>query len=73
MKCVVRTERRPDRWNPKNPPTREEMWLLQEDFWVKKDMLEIVRAVLDDTARMKQTYRLSPETFADLKKADADL
>ena len=46
-------ERRPkDKWNDKNPPTREEMWLCQEDFWVKKDMLEIVHSVLEDTAKM---------------------
>ncbi len=27
------------------PPTPEEIWILQEDFWVKQEMLHIIRAV----------------------------
>jgi hypothetical protein len=40
-------------WSLEDAPTREEMWLAQEDFWVKRDLLEIVRAVEDSTAVMK--------------------
>jgi hypothetical protein len=39
---------------PKNAvPTMEEMWLVQEDFWVKRAMLQIVRDVLDKTAHFE--------------------
>jgi hypothetical protein len=41
----------PVTWN--EIPNREEIWLAQEDFWVKKDLLRVVRAVLDSVGRME--------------------
>jgi hypothetical protein len=35
----------------KGPPLPEEIWILQEDFWVKKEMLRIVREVQQGAAR----------------------
>jgi hypothetical protein len=35
------------------PPTMEEIWLAQEDFWVKRELLKIVRAALDEYAIFK--------------------
>jgi hypothetical protein len=58
-----------DKWNEKNPVTREEMWLLEEDFWVKKDMLDLVRNVLNETAQMKAQYVLSPESITLITEA----
>ncbi len=43
----------PVSWIPNEAPTREEIWLAQEDFWVKKDLLDVVRAVVDGEARME--------------------
>ncbi len=40
-----------------NPPTREEIWLAQEDFWVKRDLLYALRAALDHAARFKEIER----------------
>jgi hypothetical protein len=37
----------------KDPPLPEEIWILQEDFWVKKEMLRIVREVQQSAARFK--------------------
>ncbi len=44
----------PVKWDPKVAPTREEIWLAQENFWVKRDLLAIVREVLDGQARMTE-------------------
>jgi hypothetical protein len=35
-------------------PALEEIWILQEDFWVKKEMLRIVREVQQGAARFKR-------------------
>jgi hypothetical protein len=40
-------------WAKDDPPTREEMWLAQEDFWIKKEVLEIIRKIEDTTAILK--------------------
>jgi hypothetical protein len=34
-------------WDGSNPPTREEIWLAQENFWVRREMLGIVKETLD--------------------------
>jgi hypothetical protein len=34
-----------------SPPTSEECWLAQEDLWVKRDLVDIIRNAIDDTAR----------------------
>lgn len=34
-------------------PTPEEIWILQEDFWVKREMLNIIRTVLHNAALFK--------------------
>jgi hypothetical protein len=40
----------PQRWDASRPPTREEIWLAQEDFWVRREMLAIVRDALNSVA-----------------------
>jgi hypothetical protein len=41
--------------NPENrPPTREEIWLAQEDFLVKREMLYIIRWAMDGAARFQE-------------------
>ncbi len=35
------------------PPTMEEIWLAQEDLWVKRELLKIVHAALDEYATFK--------------------
>ena len=35
-------------------PTREEIWLVQEDLWVRREMLAIVRNTIDDIARFHE-------------------
>jgi hypothetical protein len=42
------------RWNRGTAPTREEIWLAQEDFWVRREMMVIVRAALDATAWFRE-------------------
>ncbi|MFO0879652.1 MAG: hypothetical protein U0840_20085 [Gemmataceae bacterium] len=37
-------------WDRSLAPTREEIWLAQEDFWVRREMLFIIRNALDATA-----------------------
>jgi hypothetical protein len=37
----------------KEPPTPEEIWLAQEDFWVKKEMLNIIHNVQQSVGRFK--------------------
>src|SRR5262249_25718452 len=34
-------------WDGSNAPTREEIWLAQEDFWVRREMLFIVEETLN--------------------------
>lgn len=38
-------------WGDK-APTREEIWLAQEDFWVKRDLLDIIRNVQTTLAQL---------------------
>jgi hypothetical protein len=35
------------------PPTPEEIWLLQEDFWVKHELLNVIRKVQQGAGRFK--------------------
>jgi hypothetical protein len=44
----------PQPWNDRRAPTREECWLAQEDFWVRKEMLLCVRDALNAVARMEE-------------------
>ncbi|MGH7173369.1 MAG: hypothetical protein ACRELG_24055 [Gemmataceae bacterium] len=46
----------------KNTPTREEVWLAQEDFWVKRELCVVIYQALDDLARMQ------PKTIDDKEK-----
>ncbi len=39
--------------NLENTPTMEEVWLAQEDFWVKRELLKIIREALDKYARFQ--------------------
>jgi hypothetical protein len=48
----------------KETPTAEEVWLTQEDFWVKQEILHVIRATLDRIAKFKRV---------DLKGDDAKL
>jgi hypothetical protein len=41
-------------------PTREEMWIVQEDYWVKRDLLDVVKEVLDTSAKMKLVEQVRP-------------
>jgi hypothetical protein len=41
------------KWRDGLPPTREECWLAQEDFWIRREMLYIVRNALDSVAELK--------------------
>jgi len=40
-------------WQRSNAPTQEEVWLAQEDYWVRREMLVIVRQALDSVAVFK--------------------
>jgi hypothetical protein len=42
----------PVQWDKNNAPTREEIWLAQEDIWVKRELMRVIRQVLDEQARM---------------------
>jgi hypothetical protein len=45
-------------WNPGSTkaeaPTREEAWLAQENFWVRREMLDTVKSAQDSIARFKE-------------------
>jgi hypothetical protein len=41
----------PVEWKSDKAPTVEEVWLAQEDFWVKRELLNVVKAALDAVAR----------------------
>jgi hypothetical protein len=57
------------KWKQGSPPTREEIWLAQEDFWVRKQLLAAVKNALDTTAFFTEVkidpkddrYKLPPE------------
>jgi hypothetical protein len=38
----------------KKLPTEEEVWLAQEDFWVKRELLRIIRAAVANVARFEE-------------------
>jgi len=44
----------PVSWQPDKPPLIEELWLAQEDFWVHKEMLGIIRAAVDALAQFER-------------------
>jgi hypothetical protein len=41
-------------------PTHEEIWLAMEDLWIKRDLVDIVRDVLDKTSKMEATEAVRP-------------
>ena len=41
-------------WDPSSAPSREEIWLAQEDFWVRREMLTIVRETLNAAAWFRE-------------------
>src|SRR5262249_30788170 len=43
-----------DFWG-KIPPSSEECWLAQEDLWVKREVLDIVRGALNHAARFERS------------------
>jgi hypothetical protein len=52
-------------WENKTP-TPEEIWLAQEDFWVKRDLLKIVEAVNQSVARFHRVSRQSEAAPKDM-------
>ncbi|MFO0845348.1 MAG: hypothetical protein U0797_23685 [Gemmataceae bacterium] len=40
-------------WDTRGTPTREEIWLAQEDFWVRREMLFMIREAMDAMAWLK--------------------
>jgi hypothetical protein len=50
-------------WNPRTAPTREEIWLAQEDFWVRREMLYIVVDALNKVAQFENitAQRVDPK------------
>jgi hypothetical protein len=51
----------PVQWT--NPPSREECWLAQEDLWVKRDLLRVVKDACDRVGHFEQVdlAKLKPE------------
>jgi hypothetical protein len=39
-------------WDKRKVPTFEEAFLAQEDFWIKRDLLDVIRDARDSSARM---------------------
>jgi hypothetical protein len=35
-------------WTVENPPSVEECWLAQEDLWVKRELLDVIKTTLDN-------------------------
>ncbi len=44
-------------WDQTRPPTREEIWLAQEAFWVRKEMLLIIQDALNASAVFKDVTK----------------
>ncbi len=63
-------------WN--NPPTSEDLWLAQEDLWVQRGLLQIVRDVNDASANFtgtgdgRQMVFTNPDWRLDLTLAQDD-
>jgi hypothetical protein len=43
----------PQEWDPRSTPKAEEIWLAQEDFWVRREMLFIISQALDSVAKFQ--------------------
>jgi hypothetical protein len=43
-----------DRSFPQKPPTKDDIWLAQEDLWIKREMLRIIRDANQSVARFKE-------------------
>lgn len=44
----------------KGVPTKEEMWLAQEDFWVKRELLGVIKDAVDSVARFRPVVDKDP-------------
>jgi hypothetical protein len=55
----------------KGPPTPEEIWLLQEDLWVKRELLNILHTVQQNAARFKPVEVKADEPRPDGVQKDA--
>ena len=58
------------------PPSKEDFWLAQEDLWMKRELLRIVRAANDSVARFhptdeEQTCRRGEEAGPSERSQDA--
>jgi hypothetical protein len=49
------------------PPSREDVWLSQEDFWVKRELLRVVRAANDAVGRFQEVKQLKTAAPKDAK------
>ena len=49
------------------PPSREDVWLAQEDFWVKRELLRVVRAANDAVGRFHEVKQLKTTAPKDAK------
>lgn len=48
-------------WDKDKAPTPEEVWLAQEDFWVRREMLYIVRDAMDAVSIFKEVAPEAPK------------
>lgn len=53
-------------WDRGVTPTREEIWLAQEDYWVRREMLIIIRNALDSVALLKEVPPKDPKAKEEL-------
>jgi hypothetical protein len=54
------------------PPTREEIWLAQEDYWVKRDLVDVIRSVGEELAKLEQVQAVRPTDKDAKEKLDKD-
>src|SRR5205085_7495160 len=52
VKGGVRANGGPNELEKERPPPREEIWLAQEDFWVKRELLNTIKDALDAVRKM---------------------
>jgi hypothetical protein len=44
----------PQQWDPAQPPTREEIWLAMEDYWVRREMLVMIHEAMAAVAHFHE-------------------
>jgi hypothetical protein len=57
-----------DRTFETKPPSKDDIWLTQEELWVKREMLRIIRDANQSVARFKE---VTPETSAEKDNKEA--